>query len=172
MSVEPSMKAFGRPATPLLPGNTKVPGVSSMEGAFGFGPFQISPKERLLTRNGAPVTLGGRAFDLLVALIERAGQVVGARQLHNLVWPDVVVEEANLRVCVATLRKALGEHTGEARYIVNVAGRGYAFVAPVSPTLSDGASERAAGDEVNGADAPAEQDLQQLIDLREVSAVA
>jgi DNA-binding winged helix-turn-helix (wHTH) protein len=150
------MKAFGRLATPFLHGNGKVPDVSAMAGTFAFGPFQISPKERLLTRNGAPVTIGGRAFDLLVALIERAGQVVGARQLHNLVWPDVVVEEANLRVCVATLRKALGEHTGEARYIVNVAGRGYAFVAPVLPTLAEEPPEQAVGDEISAA-VPARQ---------------
>lgn len=151
MSVEPSVKAFGRLAKPFLHGNGKIADVSTMAGVFAFGPFHISPKERLLTRNGVPVTIGGRAFDLLVALIERAGQVVDARQLHNLVWADVVVEEANLRVCVATLRKALGEHTGEARYIVNVAGRGYAFVAPVSPTLADGAPERAASDEISAA---------------------
>ena len=102
-----------------------------------FNSFCLFRAERLLTRDGTPVTIGGRAFDLLLALIDRAGEVVSARELHTLVWPDVLVEEANLRVCVAALRKALGEQSGGPRYVVNVAGRGYTFVAPVHRTVPD-----------------------------------
>ena len=94
-----------------------------------FGPFRLNSAERLLERDGAPITIGGRTLDLLIALIQRAGDVVGGRELMDLVWPNVTVEEANLRVAVSTLRKILGDGIGGARYILNVAGRGYMFVA-------------------------------------------
>ncbi|SHG60705.1 DNA-binding winged helix-turn-helix (wHTH) domain-containing protein [Kaistia soli DSM 19436] len=135
MTVEPSMRTFGKQTrAALVPDRSWASGQATptVPASLEFGPFSLRASERLLTRNGVPVSIGGRAFDLLLALVDRAGQVVGARQLHNLVWPDVVVEEANLRVCIATLRRTLGEQNGEARYIVNVAGRGYAFVAPVN----------------------------------------
>ena len=96
-----------------------------------FGPFRLKPAERLLERDGASVPLGSRALDLLIALVERAGEVVSRRELIDRVWPDLVVEEANLRVHVASLRKVLGEGAGSARYITNLPGRGYCFVAPV-----------------------------------------
>ncbi len=70
-------------------------------------------------------------MDLLVALVMRAGQVIGKRDLLSTVWPDVTVDEGSLRVHVAALRKALGEGTDGSRFIANVPGRGYCFVAPV-----------------------------------------
>jgi predicted ATPase/DNA-binding winged helix-turn-helix (wHTH) protein len=94
-----------------------------------FGPFRLSSDERLLEREGKPVKVGGRALDLLIALVERAGEVVGQRELISCIWPDVTVEDANLRVHLAALRKALGDGREGARYIVNVPGRGYSFVA-------------------------------------------
>jgi predicted ATPase/DNA-binding winged helix-turn-helix (wHTH) protein len=78
---------------------------------------------------GLPVRLGSRALDILIALVERAGEVVSKNELMSYAWPNTVVEENNLRVHVAALRKILGD---DARYIINVAGRGYSFVAPVS----------------------------------------
>ena len=146
MTAEPSMRAF----TPLIRGDGWTSDGQTAARVLEFGPFKVSPTVRLLTRNGTAVPIGGRAFDLLLALLDRAGQVVGARQLHNLVWPDVTVEEANLRVCVATLRRALGEHTGEARYIVNVNGRGYSLVAPVTRAYYDTEMARSA-DELDSA---------------------
>lgn len=92
-----------------------------------FGSFQLAIAERRLFRDGVPVQIGGRAFDLLAVLILRAGEVIGSRELLRLVWPHAVVEEANLRVCVATLRKALGENRRQPQFIVNVPGRGYTF---------------------------------------------
>jgi predicted ATPase/DNA-binding winged helix-turn-helix (wHTH) protein len=97
-----------------------------------FGPFRLKVGERLLLKGGAPISLGGRALDILIALVERAGDVVSRRELMDRVWPDVVVEEANLRVHLAGLRKALGDGQEGARYITNVPGRGYCFVAPVT----------------------------------------
>jgi len=81
-------------------------------------------------RNGEVVRLGGRAFDVLVCLLEHAGQVVSNRALLEAVWPGTHVEEGNLRFQMAALRKALGN--GEANCIVNVPGRGYCFTAPLS----------------------------------------
>jgi predicted ATPase/DNA-binding winged helix-turn-helix (wHTH) protein len=92
--------------------------------------------ERLLIKDGAPVAIGGRALDVLIALIDRAGEVVSARELIDLVWPDVVVEEANLRVHISALRKALGDGKDGSRYIVNVASRGYTFVAPIQHAVT------------------------------------
>src|SRR5580704_247985 len=103
---------------------------STSGGIVSFGPFHLNCAERLLKRDGEPVRIGGRALDLLIALVERAGEVVGQRELISLIWPNVTVEDANLRVHLAALRKALGDGHEGARYIVNVPGRGYSFVAP------------------------------------------
>jgi predicted ATPase/DNA-binding winged helix-turn-helix (wHTH) protein len=99
---------------------------------LSFGRFSLSPRERLLTANGAPVELGARALDILVALASRPNEVVGKRALLALVWPDVTVEEGSLRFHIAGLRKALGDGQDGARYISTLAGRGYCFVAPVT----------------------------------------
>jgi predicted ATPase len=76
--------------------------------------------------------LGSRAFDILLALVERPGAVVCRKELMDRAWPDSVVQEDNLRFQIASLRKALRDGQGGARYIKNIAGRGYCFVAPVS----------------------------------------
>ena len=96
-----------------------------------FGPFRLSAAGRVLYRGDDPVVLGSRALDILVALVARAGEVVSRRELIERVWPDLVVEEANLRVHIANLRKALGDGRDGARYVTNIPGRGYCFVAPV-----------------------------------------
>src|SRR6202041_3688028 len=81
---------------------------------------------------GEPIALGGRALDILIALAERPGEVVTHKELMSTVWPDVTVEEANLRFQMAALRKALGDGRDGARYVSNVAGRGYCFVASIT----------------------------------------
>jgi len=101
-------------------------------GVASFGPFRLIAAERQLKKGDEPVQLGGRALDTLIALVERAGEVVTQGELISRVWPDVTVEEANLRVHIANLRKALGDGRKGARYIVTVPGRGYSFVAPVT----------------------------------------
>src|SRR6201987_3912319 len=104
---------------------------SLIHGVVSFGPFRLFAAERQLKKGDEALQLGGRALDTLIALVERAGEVVTRRELISRVWPDVTVEEANLRVHIAGLRKALGDGREGARYIATVPGRGYSFVAPV-----------------------------------------
>jgi predicted ATPase/DNA-binding winged helix-turn-helix (wHTH) protein len=97
------------------------------------------PAARLLLENDRPLNLGSRALDVLIALVERAGNTVSKPQLIAAAWPDRtrVVDEVALRVHVATLRKAIGDGRGGTRYIASVSGRGYAFVAPVERLHED-----------------------------------
>jgi predicted ATPase/DNA-binding winged helix-turn-helix (wHTH) protein len=99
---------------------------------LSFGPFNLVANERLLTKEGIPVELGARAFDILIALISTPNEVVSKKDLMERVWPDVTVEEGSLRFHMTSLRKALGDGKDGARYITTLAGRGYCFVAPVS----------------------------------------
>lgn len=97
---------------------------------ISFGPFSLAPAERLLLKHGEPLDIGGRSFDLLVALTDRPGQVLSKRDLLKRVWPDVVVEDGSLRFHMAGLRKLLGDGEDGARYIATQVGVGYALVAP------------------------------------------
>ena len=104
-----------------------------MDGrAISFGPFRLLAAQRLLLEGDKPVRLGNRAFDILTALVERAGEVVGKEELIARAWPKTFVEEANLKIQVSALRRALGDGQGDNRYVVTVAGRGYNFVAPIT----------------------------------------
>jgi len=103
-----------------------------MHGVVSFGPFRLFAAERQLKKGDEALQLGGRALDTLIALVERAGEIVTQGELTSRVWPDVTVGEANLRVHIANLRKALGDGGEGSRYIVTVSGRGYCFVAPVT----------------------------------------
>ena len=75
---------------------------------YRFGRFELQPNQRRLLEDGRPVALGDRAFDVLLALVDRAGRLVPKDELLDLVWPGLVVEENNLQVQVSTLRKILG----------------------------------------------------------------
>jgi DNA-binding winged helix-turn-helix (wHTH) protein len=105
-----------------------------MSGAIQFGEFRLVPSTRSLTRDDSPVHLGDRALDILIALIDRAGQVVSATELYELVWPDTYVEKSALRVHMSALRKALGDRGSGQRFVVSIRGRGYTFVAEVERT--------------------------------------
>src|SRR4051795_6788179 len=96
-----------------------------------FGPFRLIATQRLLLEGNRPVRLGSRAFDILAALVERAGEVVGKEELIARAWPQTYVEEANLKIQISALRRALGDGQGGHRYVITVPGRGYNFVAPV-----------------------------------------
>src|SRR6185436_16109483 len=98
---------------------------------ISFGPFRLLAAQRLLLEGDKPVRLGSRAFDILTALVERAGEVVGKEELIARAWPKTSVEEANLKIQVSALRRALGDGQGDNRFVVTVAGRGYNFVAPI-----------------------------------------
>jgi predicted ATPase/DNA-binding winged helix-turn-helix (wHTH) protein len=111
--------------------------------ALGFGPYRIHPGQRLVLEGEQPLRLGRRAMDILLILLAHAGEVVSKQQLMAGVWPDSVVEDINLRVHMAALRKALGDGQAGQRYIITVAQRGYSFVAPVLPQSME---ERPVGD--------------------------
>lgn len=101
-----------------------------------FGPFELSIANRLLTNGAKVVPLGARAMDLLIVLVEQASKVVGRRTLIERVWPKRGVEPVSLRVHISALRKALDQSDPGRRYIVNVPGRGYSFVVPVTSLSS------------------------------------
>jgi DNA-binding winged helix-turn-helix (wHTH) protein len=105
-----------------------------------FGRFQVSPHRRELLADGQPIKLGGRAFDVLMALIEARGEVIGRRALMARVWSDRVVDENNLQSQIAALRAAFG---AERDLIRTVSGRGYQFTGEVR-VPSGGPVERAA----------------------------
>src|SRR6266404_6319040 len=106
-----------------------------------FGPFELSGSKRLLWCNGVTLRLGSRAFDILVYLAERPGEVIGKNELINHVWSNVTVAEGSLRVHVAAIRKALRDGQFGNRYIANVKGRGYSFVESVV-RLEDSTEQR------------------------------
>jgi len=110
---------------------TRTPDAEDGDGV-SFGPFTLIAGERLLTRDGARLDLGGRALDVLIVLVARAGAVVSKRELMAEAWPGVIVTEGSLRFQITQLRQALGDGISGARYITNVVGRGYSFVAEVS----------------------------------------
>ncbi|WP_321945804.1 ATP-binding protein [Paraburkholderia sp. J10-1] len=105
--------------------------LSSNDG-IAFGPFLLLPARRELLKGGKAVAIGSRALDILIALVERHGETVDKRDLIVRIWPRTVVEECNLKTHVAALRKALQDDGREHRYVVNVPGRGYCFVAAVN----------------------------------------
>jgi len=96
-----------------------------------FGEFEVDPTRRVLSKGGEPVALNRKAVDLLLALIERPGEVVTKDELLDKVWANQFVEEKNLSVHIAALRKVFGETKNENRFIATVAGTGYTFVAPL-----------------------------------------
>jgi predicted ATPase/DNA-binding winged helix-turn-helix (wHTH) protein len=100
--------------------------------ALVFGPFRLFPAQRRLEKAGNPLRLGGRALDILTVLAERAGEVVSNRVLLESVWQGVTVEESSLRFHIKNLRKILGDSQSGTRYVSNVPGRGYCFVAPTT----------------------------------------
>ncbi|MCU1314130.1 MAG: transcriptional regulator, CadC [Acidobacteriaceae bacterium] len=102
-----------------------------MNHLYGFGAFQLDPSQRLLLCEGRPVQVTPKAFELLVALVERGGRLVEKEELLGMVWPGVTVEEGNLTVMVSHLRKVLGDDRGRHQYIETVSKHGYRFVAPV-----------------------------------------
>src|ERR687893_514026 len=99
--------------------------------AFSFGPFRIVPHARRLERDGSPIPLGSRAFDLLCLLVSRPGEVVSKGELMGKAWPNITVDESSLRFHIAQLRRALEDRQVGEQYVSNVPGRGYCFVAPV-----------------------------------------
>jgi DNA-binding winged helix-turn-helix (wHTH) protein/tetratricopeptide (TPR) repeat protein len=105
-------------------------GTQTGRECFEFGVFRMDPAKQLLLRDGEPVPLTPKAFQLLLALVRRSDEVISKDDLMKAVWPDTYVEETNLSRNIFALRKALGE-TEQNRFIVTVPGRGYRFSEPV-----------------------------------------
>jgi TolB-like protein/DNA-binding winged helix-turn-helix (wHTH) protein/Flp pilus assembly protein TadD len=98
---------------------------------YEFGSFRIDRAERLLLRDSQVVPLTPKVFDTLLVLVENSGHILTKDEVMKMVWPETVVEEANLSKNISTLRKALGESTGQYQYIETIPWRGYRFVASV-----------------------------------------
>ena len=110
---------------------------------YAFGPFLLDARERRLLRDGQPVPLTIKAFDLLEVLAKNDGRLLRKEELLQLVWSDAVVEENNLTVTVSALRKALGEGPTDRQYIETVPRRGYRFVADLRELADEGNAEAA-----------------------------
>ena len=98
---------------------------SERPAGIAFGRFQVLPDRREVLADGRPIKLGGRAFDLLLVLLEADGLLVTKEELRSRVWPGIVVSEENLKMQVSTLRKALG---ADRNLIRTEFGRGYRFI--------------------------------------------
>src|SRR5215468_10922010 len=109
----------------------------------GLGPFRLDTQDDLLFRGSEPVALGRRAIALLRALVERPGTVVSKDTLVMAAWPRRAVEESNLTVQMAALRRVLGEAPGGDHWIETMPRRGYRFVGPVLTTEQNDATVRA-----------------------------
>ena len=122
---------------------------------YAFGPFELCVAQRSVSRSGERLAIGARAFDILTALVSRPGKLVSKDELMQAAWPDTTVADNSLAVHVAALRRVLGDEATGARYIANLAGRGYVFVAPVKnletgrPDAIDAAAAAATADADN-----------------------
>jgi predicted ATPase/DNA-binding winged helix-turn-helix (wHTH) protein len=110
---------------------------------FSFGPFVLIPDRQLLLREDAPVRLGTRALEILSILVQRPGEVIDKQELISLVWPDTFVDESNLKVNIAVIRRALDEAGSHPSCIATVIGRGYRFIEPVQAFGMDSSAGRA-----------------------------
>ena len=108
---------------------------------FLFGGFRLDRRSGVLFRRderGAPLAMGSRALDILRVLVGRPGEVVSRAEIMAAVWPGTVVEDSNLNVQIAALRRVLDEGRRERSYIQTIPGRGYRFTAPVTRVAAGG----------------------------------
>ena len=98
---------------------------------YGFGSYRLDTVERVLLRDGQPVTLPPKDLETLLVLVERAGHIVEKEELLEKVWPGVFVEEGNLARHIFNLRQVLGDSPDGRKYIETIPKRGYRFVAAV-----------------------------------------
>ena len=97
-----------------------------------FGPFCLLPTQLLLREGDKPVPVGSRSLEILIALLERRGELVSKQDLMARVWPNLFVHPSNLTVHMSALRRALRDGQDGNRFIINMKGRGYRFVASVA----------------------------------------
>src|SRR4051794_39079628 len=125
-------RAVQRPdaARPLFEKRAEPAGATPTE--ISFGPFRLLRTQLLLLEGEKPVPLGSRALEILIALLERHGELVSKQDLMARVWPNLFVDPANLTVHMSALRRALRDGQDGNRFIINIPGRGYCFVASVA----------------------------------------
>src|SRR5262245_18185203 len=97
---------------------------TAVETRYFFDEFEVDSTRRILLKNGQSVTLKPKTFHLLLALVQRQGEIFSKNDLLDAVWENQFVEEKNLTVHIAALRKALGERKDENRFIATVPGKG------------------------------------------------
>ena len=114
---------------PFFEKRTEPAGATSTE--ISFGPFRLLPTQFLLLENDKPVPLGSRALEILIVLLEHPGELISKQELMARVWPNVFVGPSNLTVHMSALRRALRDGKDGNRFIINIPGRGYGFVASV-----------------------------------------
>ncbi|QPF88669.1 transcriptional regulator [Bradyrhizobium commune] len=114
---------------PIFEKQTASAGVAPAD--VSFGPFRLLATQFLLLEGDKPVGIGSRALEILTVLLERRGELVSKQDLMARVWPNVHVGAANLTVHMSALRRALRDGRDGNRFIVNIPGRGYCFVASV-----------------------------------------
>jgi predicted ATPase/DNA-binding winged helix-turn-helix (wHTH) protein len=119
-------------ADPIAPGSTQAVNGRATGNALTFGPFRFLPAQRMLLEGDKPLPLGSRALDILNLLLERPGEVIRKDEIIARVWPNIFVDETVVRTHIGALRKVLRDNKRANRYVSNVPGRGYVFVAPVA----------------------------------------
>ena len=119
-------------ATPFFKKRTEPASAAPTE--LSFGPFRLLRTQFLLLEGDKPLPVGSRALEILIVLLERRGELVSKQDLMARVWPNVFVEPANLTVHMSALRRALRDGQNGHRFIINIPGRGYCFVASVDVT--------------------------------------
>src|SRR6185369_4847546 len=103
---------------------------------YKFDVFCLDPKQRKLLSDNEVVQLSSRAFEMLLLLVQKQGEIVEKSEILDKVWSDSFVEESNLVVHISALRRVLGETRGERKFIETISGRGYSFVFPIEEVKS------------------------------------
>ena len=124
-----------------FPARRTEPGRAPTE--ISFGPFRLLPTRFLLLDAGEQVPIGGRALEVLIVLLERPGELVSKQELLARVWPNTFVDPGNLAVHVSALRRTLRDGRDGNRFIINIPGRGYSFVASVEISKPEGRRSKA-----------------------------
>ena len=120
----------------------------SVDRVVKFGPFSLHPDRGALLKGNKPIPVGSRALELLIALTDRAEELITKDELVRRAWPNAIVEESSLRAQIAVLRKVLRDSRADVDYIAAVPGRGYRFVAPIS-RLARGAPQNRRQQHIN-----------------------
>jgi DNA-binding winged helix-turn-helix (wHTH) protein len=120
-SLDTDQPLFGKGTHPAAPAPSEIV----------FGPFRLLPTRFLLLEGSRAVPLGSRALEILIALLEHPGELVSKQKLMARVWPNIFVQPANLTVHISALRRMLRDGRDGNRFIINIPGRGYCFVASV-----------------------------------------